>query len=145
MSILGALTGAAVQATLGKVVDGITDAYKSYNAKKISEAELRARVESELMAFGAIVAREGADIIKAEIASDSWLARNWRPIVALTAFGSLVWVVIAIPHLVAWFGVPAPSFGEAGLGWFFTITSISIGGYVGGRSLEKIARIVTGK
>lgn len=107
---------------------------------KISEEEANAKMMQALSSATAEIAAHQASVIKAEINSESWLARNWRPIVALTSFFSYWWVVVAIPHLVmaGWMG--SPKFGEAGLENLFYLTITCVGGYVGGRSLEKIAK-----
>lgn len=71
-----------------------------------------------------------AEIIKTEAASEHWLAANWRPILMLT-FGGLI--------VARWFGWAAPNLTEAEYLKLWSIVEIGIGGYVVGRSVEKIA------
>jgi len=68
-------------------------------------------------------------IIIAEASSDSWLTKSWRPILMLVFTGLVV---------ARWFGLSAniPQDIELEL---WTIIKIGVGGYVAGRSLEKIA------
>lgn len=70
-----------------------------------------------------------ADIVKAEAASEHWLAANWRPILMLT-FGALI--------VARWFGWAAPNLSEAEYLKLWSIVELGIGGYVVGRSAEKV-------
>lgn len=76
-----------------------------------------------------------AEIVKTEAASEHWLAANWRPILMLT-FGALI--------VARWFGWAAPNLTEAEYIKLWDIVEIGIGGYVVGRSVEKIAPAVAG-
>lgn len=71
-----------------------------------------------------------AEIVKAEAASSHWLAANWRPIVMLTFAGLIV---------ARWFGWAAPNLSEAEYLKLWSIVEFGLGGYVVGRSVEKIA------
>lgn len=70
-----------------------------------------------------------ADIIKAEAASEHWLAATWRPILMLT-FGGLI--------VARWLGFSAPGITEAEILKLWSIVELGIGGYVIGRSAEKV-------
>lgn len=70
-----------------------------------------------------------AEIVKAEAASEHWLAANWRPILMLT-FGALI--------VARWFGWAAPNLSEAEYLKLWSIVELGIGGYVIGRSAEKV-------
>lgn len=70
-----------------------------------------------------------AEIVKAEASSEHWLAANWRPILMLT-FGALI--------VARWFGYAAPELSEAEYLKLWSIVELGIGGYVIGRSAEKI-------
>lgn len=71
-----------------------------------------------------------ADIVKTEAASTHWLAANWRPLLMLT-FGGLI--------VARWFGWAAPNLSEAEYLKLWSIVEFGLGGYVVGRSVEKIA------
>lgn len=73
------------------------------------------------------------EIIKAEAGSEHWLAANWRPILMLT-FGGLI--------VARWFGWAAPNLSEAEYLKLWSIVELGIGGYVIGRSAEKIVPTV---
>ena len=70
-----------------------------------------------------------AEIVKAEAASSHWLAANWRPLLMLT-FGALI--------VARWFGWAAPNLSEAEYLKLWGIVEFGLGGYVVGRSVEKI-------
>lgn len=70
-----------------------------------------------------------AEIVKAEAASSHWLAANWRPLVMLTFAGLIV---------ARWFGWAAPNLSEAEYLKLWSIVEFGLGGYVVGRSAEKI-------
>ena len=76
---------------------------------------------------------ERAGIIKAEASSDSWLAANWRPIVMLVFTGLIV---------ARWFGWAAPNLSEQEYIKLWSIVELGMGGYVIGRSAEKIIPVV---
>lgn len=71
-----------------------------------------------------------AEIIKTEAASSHWLAANWRPLVMLT-FTALI--------VARWFGWAAPNLAEAEYLKLWSIVELGLGGYVIGRSVEKVA------
>jgi hypothetical protein len=68
-------------------------------------------------------------IISTEAASSHWLAANWRPILMLT-FGGLI--------VARWMGWAAPDLTEAEYIKLWDIVELGIGGYVIGRSAEKV-------
>lgn len=71
-----------------------------------------------------------AEIVKTEAASSHWLAANWRPLTMLTFAGLIV---------ARWFGWAAPNLSEAEYLKLWSIVEFGLGGYVVGRSVEKIA------
>lgn len=70
-----------------------------------------------------------AEIVKTEAASEHVLAATWRPILMLT-FGSLI--------VARWLGFSAPGISEAEVLKLWDIVELGLGGYVIGRSAEKI-------
>ena len=74
-----------------------------------------------------------AEIVKTEAASEHWLAANWRPILMLT-FGGLI--------VARWFGWAAPNLSESEYLKLWSIVELGLGGYVIGRSAEKIVPAV---
>ena len=103
------------------------------------DPEAKAKAESEmmlaLMAKQAELEQAAASIVKAEAASDNWLASSWRPVVMLTFAGLIV---------ARWFGWAAPNLSEAEYLKLWSIVEFGLGGYVVGRSVEKIAPSMAG-
>lgn len=91
--------------------------------------KLEAELTLELWKNSASLNQAAADIIKAEAASEHWLAANWRPVLMLT-FGGLI--------VARWFGWAAPMLSEAEYLKLWDIVQLGIGGYTIGRSAEKI-------
>lgn len=74
-----------------------------------------------------------ASIVKAEAESEHWLTASWRPIVMLT-FTALI--------VTRWLGYSAPGISEAEVLKLWSIVELGLGGYVIGRSVEKVAPAV---
>lgn len=98
------------------------------------DPEQKAKAEQEvlvqLMQHQSQIETAAAGIIQAEAASTHWLAANWRPITMLTFLGLIV---------ARWFGWAAPNLAEAEYIKLWSIVEFGLGGYVVGRSVEKIA------
>lgn len=97
------------------------------------DKEAAAKAEQELTM--ALLARQSeleasaAEVVKTEAASKHWLAANWRPIIMLT-FAALI--------VARWFGWAAPDLSEAEYLKLWSIVELGLGGYVIGRTCEKI-------
>lgn len=96
-----------------------------------AEAELTAQLWQNAHQLNAAA----ADIIKTEAASSHWLASNWRPLTMLVFVGLIG---------ARWFGFAAPGLSEAEYLKLWSIVEFGLGGYVVGRSVEKIAPAVAG-
>jgi hypothetical protein len=118
---------------VAKLVAGpLFDWLKQRGVNQVTRAEIEAELEKA-------IAAEQAKLVAAEI-SGNWLQRSWRPIVALTAFFSYWFVIVGYPFALAWGLLPSVRFGEQGLQNLFWLTVTCVGGYIGGRSLEKIMK-----
>jgi hypothetical protein len=100
----------------------------------IPDASARAQAEAEiakqLLASSAELERAAGEIVLAEAKSEHFLAACWRPILMLT-FGALI--------VARWLGYSAPGISEAEVLKLWDIVQLGLGGYVIGRSAEKIA------
>ena len=76
---------------------------------------------------------EISKIVLAEVKSDHWLQKSWRPLLMLSLMGIVINAYIIIPYLNMFLTqkiiLPLP---EA----FFELLTFGVGGYVIGRSLE---------
>ena len=114
----------------------------------VADVELRrklaAELETQFMAHLGKSAELGAGIVLTEIKSEHWLTRSWRPILMLLLMGFLVIVGILLPLLDLWAGHPVPFEPRWQLlpAGFWDFLSVGMGGYIGGRSLEKVMGLV---
>lgn len=92
--------------------------------------KIQTDMAAKAMEYETQLLKSKASIITAEAQGQSWLQRSWRPITMLTF---LVLVVCDSFGLLA--------FRLSGEAW--TLLQIGLGGYVVGRSAEKIAPKVT--
>lgn len=73
-----------------------------------------------------------ATVLAAEASSESWLTNSWRPLTMLTFLAML---------LSFWFGYTPPQISGPMppiLAEIFVLLKLGIGGYIGGRTIEKI-------
>jgi len=92
-------------------------------------AKAEAELTAQLWANAHQINAAAAEIIKTEANSQHWLAAIWRPVVMLT-FAALI--------VARWFGWAAPNLSEAEYLKLWSIVEFGLGGYVIGRSAEKI-------
>jgi len=113
---------------LGKMVDkAVPD--------KDQAQKLKADLNTQLLQIDHAEFQAAAQIVMAEAQGDSWLQRSWRPILMLT-FGALI--------VARWLGWAAPGLSETEYLALWEIVKIGLGGYVVGRSGEKIAAQLKG-
>lgn len=100
-----------------------------------SEAQAKAEAEAQMMLMqrSADIEQAAVDVVKTEAQSEHWLTATWRPIVMLTLTAMIV---------ARWMGYSAPGISEAEALKLWSIVEIGLGGYVIGRSAEKIAPMV---
>lgn len=122
MTMLQALIP-ALAPILGKVVGNLFP-------DPAERAKAEAEAMRQLMSHQAEIEQAAARIIQTEAASSHWLAANWRPMLMLV-FGGLI--------VARWFGWAAPNLTEAEYLKLWSIVEFGLGGYVVGRSVEKIA------
>ena len=93
--------------------------------------QLQVELYTKVMDYESKIVEAQARIITAEAQSDSWIAKNWRPITMLT------FLTLVVCDTFGW--LPFRLASEA-----WTLLQIGLGGYVAGRSLEKIVPAVVG-
>lgn len=110
----------------GKLVDRLFPDPAQRAQAQIALLEMQQRGElTELV--------ERAGIVRAEADSEHWLTSTWRPIVMLVFAGLIV---------ARWFGWASPGLTEAEYLKLWSIVEFGLGGYVVGRSVEKIVPAV---
>ena len=126
----------------GPLVGKLVDLFKVWQANKLSEAEIRAEVEQALLSTFAEVSKAQASVIEAEMRGESWLQRNWRPIVACSFAFVIAFYGLIMPIMVAWLGFAPVRIGDILLMEILKLVGFCLGGYIGGRSLEKIVTTI---
>lgn len=124
-----------IQALIPALVPLLGDIIRSKFPDPAEAAKLEAEIQAELWRNAHQLNAAAADIIKAEAQSQHWLASIWRPIVMLTFCGLIV---------ARWFGWAAPNLSEAEYLKLWSIVEFGLGGYVIGRSVEKVAPSIAG-
>lgn len=94
-------------------------------------AKLQFEFQSKALEYETKLMESKASIVEAEAKSDHAVTAMWRPITMLAFTG----IVIA-----RWFGLTADNISPELESKLFTIIQIGLGGYIVGRSGEKIAK-----
>ena len=109
----------------GKVLDIVDDVVEDKDAAN----KLKFQIQKQLLESKGTELEAQAKIVLAE-AQGSWLQRNWRPMLMVTFAG------LVVAH---WFGFTAENIPESVQNSLLNIVMVGVGGYVAGRSAEKVA------
>lgn len=121
---------AALLPILAPIIGGIAKSIFPNAEDELRRMELTNQFQLGLMQQASAIEAAAADIVKAEAQSEHFLAATWRPILMLT-FGALI--------VARWLGFSAPGIAEPEVLKLWSIVELGLGGYVIGRSVEKIA------
>ena len=127
LSILGFI--ADIFKPAAELVDNLHTSEEENLLIKERMFKMEQAVTLKLMEYESQLLTAKTDIIKAEANSASWIARNWRPITMLS------FLALVVADSFSW--LPNPLAKEA-----WTMLQIGLGGYVVGRSGEKIAKVM---
>lgn len=110
---------------VGKIIDDLhtSDEEKMQLRKQIMAVENE--FQAKILSYESKLMEAQSSIVQAEANGQSWIQRNWRPVTMLTF---LVLVVLNSFGLLV-----TPLLPEA-----WTLLQIGLGGYVAGRSIEKV-------
>ena len=109
---------------VGKVLDRVLPDKQAREAAKLQLAELEQSGELQEIATK-------ANVVMTELQGDSWLQRSWRPLVMLFL------TVCVGAH---WFGFTPENLTPEDIEGMMTLIQLGLGGYVVGRSAEKVAK-----
>lgn len=121
---------AALLPVLGSIFGQVTKNLFPDPADELKRVELENQLQLAMMQQSATLEQAAAAIVSDEAKGESWLQRNWRPLTMMTFVGLVV---------AKWLGFTAPGVSEAIELELMTLIQIGLGGYVGGRTIEKIA------
>ena len=114
---------------LGKVAGSVADRIFPDPEHELKRIELQQALQAAVLERTSEIERAAAEVVKAEAQGESWLQRTWRPVTML------VFVALIVAR---WLGWSAPNLGEAEVMKLWDIVEIGLGGYVIGRSAEKV-------
>lgn len=99
------------------------------NARLIA-LQLQVEMASKLLEYETQRIQMQQQVVIAESKSDSWLTRSWRPLAMVTFLALLV---------SYWLGYKPEYLGADEVAKLFDLLQIGIGGYIVGRTAEKVA------
>jgi hypothetical protein len=107
----------------------LKDALDRFVPDKTQAAQAKAALDQLREQQGAQEFLAAADIVKAEAQSGTWLTAAWRPLTML------VFVALIVARV---FGLTSEHVSEAEYAELWELVKLGLGGYVIGRSAEKV-------
>lgn len=131
-NFLGKILGAGAKETIDAVGNLIDTIDKSDEKLELQYKykELLISIESEIIHYQSKLVESQSKIIVAEAKGESWLQRNWRPMLMLIC----MFIVCSNYILVPFFDIPCVTLDEH----IWGLMELGVGGYVVGRSVEKV-------
>ncbi len=131
---------------IGPVIEKIIGVVDQAVPDKDLREKLKAEIQTRLLELDYSVLEKEiearAKVIMAEATGHSWLQRNWRPILMITIVAIVANNYLIYPYLSLFTDkatiLPLPP-------ELFTLMTVGVGGYIVGRSGEKMVRIWKGK
>lgn len=120
---------AALLPVLGSIFGDIAKNLFPDPAEETKRQQFQQQALGQLLQQAQAIELAAAEVVKAEAQSGHWLTANWRPLTMLIFVGLVV---------ARWFGWTAPGMTEAEYLSIYDLIKIGLGGYVVGRSAEKI-------
>lgn len=134
MNLIGNILGTVAGPVMEVIDQAVTDKDQANRLK----AELRRRLIDQQDA--SLQAR--MRVILAEATGESWLQRNWRPLLMTVIVAIVANNYLLAPYLGAMFGVGLQLELPEQL---WDLMTLGVGGYIAGRSGEKIASTLRGR
>jgi len=115
-----------------KLIDDLHTSEDEKLAAKNQLMGIQASVVAQAITYETKMINAKRDIIVAEAKSDSWLTRNWRPLVMVGLMGCV---------MAFWFGLTPDNerITEEVVLTMFGLVKIGVGGYIASRGIEKVA------
>jgi hypothetical protein len=137
--------------TFGAILTGFTGLFNSIfggidSISTTDEERLKWKTEltkyqvdltAKVMEMEMVFLKAQSSVLKAEMQHGNWLSRSWRPLTMLSFVAFIIWFGIGTA-----FKIPVPD--TAFIDSMMTLIKIGMGGYILGRSGEKIAVNVVG-
>lgn len=131
-----------ITSILGTVAGPIFDVIDKAVTDKDEANRLKAELQRRLIDQQDATLQAQMKVLLAEAAGESWLQRNWRPILMLVIVAIVANNYLLAPYLGAMFGVGLQlELPDA----MWNLMTLGVGGYIAGRSGEKIVGQLKGK
>ena len=130
-----------ILSALGGLIPSIGETINKAVKDKDLAAKLKHEIKTLIVGLQSALVEAKARIIVAEAQGQSAIQRNWRPLTMLTFVFIIANNYIIVPYAVA-FGLAVPML-EIPPGMWGLLT-VGIGGYIGGRTLEKVTAMKNG-
>jgi len=130
---------AAILGVLGPVIAKVAGSFFPDPADELKRQKLMNEVQLAVIAQAGQIEQAAASVVRAEAESKHWITAAWRPLTMLTFVAIIANNYILVPWLQA-FGFGAVSLAIPPDMW--SLLQIGLGGYVVGRSTEKVAEKV---
>lgn len=114
---------------VGKIAGTVAERIFPNPEHELKRLELQQALQAAVLERTSEIERAAAEVVKAEAQGQNWLQRTWRPITML------VFVALIVAR---WLGWSAPNLSEAEALKLWDIVEIGLGGYVIGRTAEKV-------
>lgn len=128
--------------SLGDIGGLFTGIREAITGEKISDPNLKLELLKELHQAEAKMMESQAKTIVSEASSEHFVVAAWRPITMLVFVFIIANNYIIAPYLLA-FGITVPTLSIPPDMW--TLLQLGLGGYIAGRSGEKMVKIWKGK
>jgi hypothetical protein len=126
----GSVLGGGILKGINDVIDHFTLSADAKAAIQTAAVNAQIAQATKEMDYKMQILEAQSKVIIAEASSDSWLTQNWRPISMMVFLFLVVW---------SWFRGPPPNMSPDIVMELFQIIKLGLGGYVIGRSAEKVA------
>lgn len=113
-------------------IDSISTSDEERLEWKTKMMALQRDILSAVFELEKIYVKAQSTVLTAELQHGNWLTRSWRPLTMLVFVGFVVWFGIGTAYSIA---VPSVPFMDQMMG----LVKLGLGGYIVGRSGEKIA------
>lgn len=116
--------------SIGNTIDKIDKSDEKLEMQ-LRYKQLLMEMEGSYLNYETKLLESQSKIIESEAKGDSWLQRNWRPLLMLIC----MFIILNNYVLVPYFGIPVAVLDDH----IWTLMEMGVTGYVAGRSLEKIS------
>ncbi len=128
--------------SLGALTDPLFDVIDEAVTDKDEANRLKSQIKTRLIESRDSAMKARMEIILAEAQGESWIQRSWRPLLMIVIVAIIANNYLLAPYLSAMFGTGLQlELPER----MWDLMTLGVGGYIAGRSGEKIVRGATGK